>query len=183
MHNKRISTYPRNSPQAAARIVALALISNGKMQPSELEALADSDANVQLALTGTDWHDVVHDLCVDLLLMAKHGTHCRLDPSLMEQAFDQVDDVALQRRVLRLCMAVVQADGIIDDGESAFLLTVVDCWEVHPEEQPLLEPLLYGLDFEVAVRGAPVRNDQSAPAALVPCAMLLKGSHEDSHTD
>ncbi|MFM2118860.1 MAG: hypothetical protein RL722_328, partial [Pseudomonadota bacterium] len=32
--------YPRNSPQAAARLVALTLVADGHLAPAELEALA-----------------------------------------------------------------------------------------------------------------------------------------------
>ncbi len=174
MNSVQMTAYPRNSPQAAGRILALALISNGQLQPSELEALADVDANGQLALTDEEWHDVVHELCVDLLSTTTRGIQCVIDARRIEAMLDQIDDVALQRRVLRLCMAVIHADGKIDDGESAVLLAAVDRWELHPEEQPLLEPLLYGLDFEVAARRSPTRRDRTARGTLVPRAMLLK---------
>ena len=65
-----------------------------------------------------------------------------------------IDDVALQRLVLRLCTAVVNADGKIDDGESIVVLAAIDHWGLHPDEHELLEPLLYGLDFQVTARGA-----------------------------
>ncbi len=176
MHSASLTAYPRNSPRAAARIVALALISNGKVQPSELAAIEDHDASGQLGITEQDWHDVVHDLCVDLLLATRRGPECRIDSRLIAQMLDEVDDVALQRRVLRLCTAVVDADGQMDEGESNLLLGAVERWELHPDEQPLLEPLLYGQDFQVAARCASARQGASTRGALVPSAMLLKGS-------
>lgn len=174
MHSTCLSSYPRNSPQAAARILAVALISNGKMQPSELAAMEAHDARGQLDITDLDWHDVVHDLCAHLLSTATHGTgtDCRIDPRLIEQMLDEVDDVALQRRVLRLCTVIADADGQIDEGEETVLLAAVNRWELHPEEQPLLEPLLYGLDFQVASRSAPANPDRSSRGPTVPRAML-----------
>ena len=63
-----------------------------------------------------------------------------------------IDEVALQRLVLRLCTAVVNADGKVDDGESIVVLAAIDHWGLHPDEHELLEPLLYGLDFQVTAR-------------------------------
>ena len=177
-----MSTYPRNSPHAAARILALALISNGKVQSSELDALEAHDANGQLGITNQEWHDVVHDLCVHLLSTASRGTQCVIDSRLIESILDRVDDAALQRRVLRLCLAVVHADGKIDEGESVVLRAAIDRWELHSEEQSLVEPLLYGLDFEVVARWLH-RATADPREFLVPSAMLLGGPRENSRTD
>jgi tellurite resistance protein len=171
MNRNRISGYPRNSPQAAARILALTMISDGRMQASELLALEHNDANGQLALTAFQWQDVVHDLCADLMLSTKRGDQCMIDARLIEDMLDAVDDAALQRRVLRLCAAVAHADGEIHDGESVVLLAAIDRWGLDPEEQPLLEPLLYGMDFQVTARPATVRQVEPA---RVPCALLTR---------
>jgi hypothetical protein len=175
MYSASLSAYPINSPRAAARILALALISNGKIQPSELAAIETHDAKGQLAISDQQWHDVVHDLCVDLLLAARHGPECRIDSRMIQQMFDEVDDMALQRRALRLCIAVVNADGQIEEGESAVLLSAVKQWQLHPDEQTLLEPLLYGLDFQVAARCATARHGQPVRGPTIPCAMLMAG--------
>ena len=177
--SERISAYPRNSPRAAARILALTLIANGRMQASELAALEANDANAQLGITDREWHDVLRDLCVALLATPRQGKQCLIDARLIEQMLGEIDDVALQRRVLRLCSAVVHADGEIDDGESVVLLMVIDRWELHPQEQPLLEPLLYGMDFQVAPR----RQVGPPRAAVVPRALLARGCVANPHLD
>ena len=151
-HSSSTRRYARNSPQAAANIVALALISNGEVKPSEVAVLEAMRAHEQLGLTRQEWHDVVHELCIDLLGSATHGTDCQIDGRMIEQMLADIDDVALQRLVLRLCTAVVNADGKIDDGESIVVLAAIDHWGLHPDEHELLEPLLYGLDFQVTAR-------------------------------
>jgi len=153
-HSSSTRRYPRNSPQAAANIVALALISNGEVKPSEVAVLEAMRIHEQLGLTRQEWHDVVHELCIDLLGSATHGTDCQIDGRMIERMFADVDDVTLQRVVLRLCTAVVNADGQIDDGESIVVLAAINHWGLHPDEHELLEPLLYGLDFQVAPRSA-----------------------------
>ncbi len=176
MNGTCMSAYPRNSPQAAARILALTMISDGRMQPSELLALEEHDAIGKLSVSAGQWQDVVHDLCADLLLSSKRGDQCIIDARLIEHLLDAVDDIELQRRVLRLCAVVAHADGEIHDGESVVLLAAVDRWGLDPEEQPLLEPLLYGMDFQVTTRRSPCRH---SGLASVPCALLTRVSEED----
>ena len=50
-------------------------------------------------------------------------------------------------------IAAVDADRQVDEGESLVLRAAIDSWGLHPDEQELLEPLLYGLDFQVVRRG------------------------------
>ena len=152
-HLSSTRRYPRNSPHAAARIVALALISSGEVKPAEVAALEAMQAHAQLGLTQQAWHDVVHELCTDLLASATQRTDCLIDSRMIKRLLGDVDDVTLQRLVLRLCAAAINADGQIDDGESIVMLAAIDHWGLDPDEQELLEPLLYGLDFQVRPRG------------------------------
>jgi hypothetical protein len=151
-HSSSTRRYPRNSPHAAGRIVALALISNGEVKPSEWAELESMQAHEQLGLTRAEWHDVVGDLYVDLVGTDRPLAGCLVETRMIERLLDDVDDATLQRHVLRLCTAVINADRQVDEGESAVLRAAIDHWELYPEEQELVEPLLYGLDFQVVPR-------------------------------
>ena len=144
-HSSFTRSYTRNSPRAAARIVALALISTGEVKPSEVAALEKMQAHEQLGLTQQEWHDVVHELCADLLASATQSKDCLIDSWMVKRLFADVDDATLQGLVLRLCEAVINADGQIDDSESFILLAAVDHWGLALDEQKLPDPLLYGL--------------------------------------
>lgn len=150
----QLRPYPRNSAEAAARIVALALIANGRIKSVETSALDALRAPERLGLTRAQWHGVIHDLCADLLGPARCGDEGCIPSELLDHMLDEVDDDSLRRLVLRLCSAVVHADRQIDDGESFVLLAAVERWGLHPDDQALLEPLLYGSDFQVRPRGA-----------------------------
>lgn len=152
-HSSSTRRYPRNSPHAAARIVALALISHGEVKSPEVAVLEAMQAHQQLGLTQQEWHDVVQELCADLPASATQGTHWLIDHRMIEQLLGDVDDVALRRLVWHLCTAAVNADGQIDGDESIVILTAIDQWGLDPDVQDLVEPLLYGLDFQVAPRG------------------------------
>jgi uncharacterized tellurite resistance protein B-like protein len=145
-------TYPTNSPQAAARIVALALIANSEIKPSEWAELKSMRVHEHLGLTTEEWHEVVGDLYIDLAGSSTSLSDALGDARLTRELLDHVDDPDLQRKVMRLCTGVINADGQVDEGESAFLLATLSQWELHPEEQELVEPLLYGLDFQVMHR-------------------------------
>jgi hypothetical protein len=145
--------YPRNSAEAAARIVALALIANGRIKAVETVALEALRADERLGLTRQQWHGVIHELCADLLGPARCGDDSCIPSELLNRVLDEVDDYTTRRLVLRLCSAVVHADRQIDDGESFVLLAAIDRWGLHPDDHALLEPMLYGSDFQVRPRG------------------------------
>ncbi|MBN9203705.1 TerB family tellurite resistance protein [Methylibium petroleiphilum] len=150
----QLRPYPRNSAEAAARIVALALTANGRIKAVETAALDALQAPERLGLNRAQWHGVIHDLCADLLGPARCGDEGCIPSELLDHMLDEVDDDTLRRLVLRLCSAVVHADRQIDDGESFVLLGAIERWGLHPDDQALLEPMLYGTDFQVRPRGA-----------------------------
>jgi hypothetical protein len=136
--------YPHDSPQAAARLLALTLVSDGQLQTAELQALARSRAPERLGLTEAEFHAVVHGLCDDLLADRSHieGDACVLDPATIAWLFEQVSHPALRRKVLRLAMQCIHADGRLHEGEMRVLLAAVDHWSMRPEglEHLLMPP-------------------------------------------
>ena len=60
-------SYPRNSPEAAARIVALVLISDGHVCRSEFDILEQLGAQRELGLESQLLPQIVHTLCEELL--------------------------------------------------------------------------------------------------------------------
>ena len=127
--------YPRNSPSAAARIVALTLLADGQLQPAELSSLEAQHAHRRLGLRRYELHTVLDDFCTDLLDDAKaaRDDECRITPALIELLLADIDHPALQRQVLRLCAAVIRADGRVDEGESVVLAAAVEHWGMAPE--------------------------------------------------
>jgi len=66
-------TYPCNSPEAGAGIVALVLIADGNVCRSELDALDHLEAARELGLQPDAMPGIVQTLCEDLLLGAYAG--------------------------------------------------------------------------------------------------------------
>jgi tellurite resistance protein len=134
--------HTKNSPHAAARLVALTLISDGQLKRAEMAILERSDAHADLGLRQGEFREVVHGLCADLLHQAhqKGEVDCLIDKALIERLLTDVDDAAIRRTVLRLAIAVVHADGQVHDGESIVLLAMIEQWGVDLAALQLLSP-------------------------------------------
>ncbi|MBW8469992.1 MAG: hypothetical protein K0M67_17140 [Thiobacillus sp.] len=167
-----LRSYPRNSPEAAARIVALALFANGHIKAVETATLDARGCPESLGLTRPQWHSVIHDLRADLRGSARHGDERCISGELLVRMLDEVNDDSTQRTVLQLSSAVVHADCHVEDCESFVLLAMSEHWGLHPDDHALLEPMLYGADFQVRLRGAALGHPQKAPS-------LNPGSHQN----
>lgn len=122
--------YPRNSPEAAGRILALALLSDGHLSKRELDLLDRLDAHTQLGLGRTELHTVVHSFCEDLLssMHLSWGDACQVDQATLAALMSDIDDPALRRTLLQLCLAIVDADDHVAEGESVMLTAAIDHW-------------------------------------------------------
>jgi uncharacterized tellurite resistance protein B-like protein len=130
-------TYPVNSPQAAARLLAMALVADGNYALSELNALDRLDAARQLGLPPQELKAVIETFCEDLLLGAQGAWHgsSHLDPATRQQLLDEVTDRALRSIIVTLCVAVVEADGHLAQGEMAMLDGLTRAWRHRPHLQ------------------------------------------------
>ena len=123
-------TYPRNSPHAAARIVALTVLADGNLCQTELDTLERLQAHGALGLDGAGMRAVLHALCEDMLASADHSwsNACRIEPATLLQLMAEIDDPSLQATVMRLCMGVANADRQVTEGESIVLSAALDQW-------------------------------------------------------
>jgi uncharacterized tellurite resistance protein B-like protein len=127
--------YPRNSSQAAARIVALAMLADGNLTKAELDALTDSDGHRRLGLWPGEWNEVVSALCEDLIANSHQtpGGNCKIDSRALAALMAEVDDPELREKVMDLCVAVVDADAELAEGEMIVLRAVGENWSAHKE--------------------------------------------------
>ena len=126
-------TYPLNSPQAAARIVALAMVVDGQLGQTEIDVLERLNAPARLGLLLSELRTIVRRLCEDLLLSLEPGdfSMCHVDERTLAQLMAEIDNPQLRRTVLGLCIAVVEADSQVSDGEALVLVAAVEHWGMH----------------------------------------------------
>lgn len=131
-------SYPLNSPEAAARIVALVLISDGHVCSSEFDTLKQLGAERELGLEPNLLPHIVHTLCEELLLggYASGTLMCNVDDSALASLMAEISDPALQRKVLRLSLAAARADGHLADGETLVVEAARHHWKLVDGEEP-----------------------------------------------
>jgi hypothetical protein len=112
-------SYPTNSPQAAARIVALAMLADGHLCRREVAAIEALPGERRLGLSPEQWQGVMHGLCEDLL--ASH-------PDMAE-----ITSPPLREQVLSLCLAVAEVDQRFTDGEAWLLNAAVREWHLQSQ--------------------------------------------------
>lgn len=130
-------SYPRNSPEAAARIVALVLIADGHVCRSEFDVLNRLNAPGELGLDPDGLPRIVQTLCEDLL-MGDYGGGSMLggvDDGTLAELMAEVDEPALQRRVLRLAVAAAHEDRHFADGETLVLEAARRHWRLGDEAE------------------------------------------------
>ena len=131
-------SYPRNSPEAAARIVALVLISDGHVCSSEFDILKQLGAERELGLEPHLLPHIVHTLCEELLAggYPSGSLISNVDDSTLASLMAEISDPALQRKVLSLSLAAARADGHLADGETLVVESARHHWKLVDGEEP-----------------------------------------------
>lgn len=130
--------YPHNSPEAAARIVALVLISDGHVSSVEFDILEQLGAERELALEPKLLPHIVHTLCEELLASGYEtgSLMSNVDDSTLASLMAEISDPVLQRKVLRLSLAAARADGHLADGETLVVDAARRHWQLVDGEEP-----------------------------------------------
>ncbi len=136
-------SYPRNSPEAAARLVALVLIADGHVCRTEFELLDRIGACRELGLVEPGFGRWVHELCEDLLMGACAGGSMQsaIDEPLLQSLLAEVTDPQLQHKLLRIAEAAAGADSHLAEGESRVLEQARQAWGLADTDlPPILDP-------------------------------------------
>lgn len=128
-------SYPVNSPQAAARIVALTVVADGDIGDAEIKWLDRLAVHEQLGLARHELHALLDTFCEDLLSsdQLNWADACPVDERTLADLMGEVQDPALRLKLLRLCVELAEVDAHVDDGESSVLIAAVEHWGLHRE--------------------------------------------------
>lgn len=135
-------SYPRNSPEAAARIVALVLVSDGHVCRSEMEALKQLHVERELGLAPGAFAEVLRTLCEDLL-MGAYGSGslmCSVDERTLASLLAEVDEPGLQGKVLLLAGAAAAADRHLAEAEDLVVAAARRHWPIAASSRPTAAP-------------------------------------------
>jgi uncharacterized tellurite resistance protein B-like protein len=128
-------SYPVNSPQAAARIVALTVVADGDIGAAEIEWLDRLAVHEQLGLARHEMHALLDTFCEDLLSSDQlaWADACPVDERTLAELMAEIQDPALRLTLLRVCVELAEVDARVDDGETAVLVAAVEHWGLHRE--------------------------------------------------
>lgn len=123
-------SYPRNSPEAAARVVALALLADGHLSLVEIDALELHGVAERLGLSGPAFREVMHGLCEDLLVQSPMvwSNNSHIDPHLVRGLLAEIDHPGLCAELMHVCRTVIESDRHVADSEALMLSTAFVHW-------------------------------------------------------
>jgi uncharacterized tellurite resistance protein B-like protein len=123
--------YETDSASAAGRLVALCMVVDGNLAPSELRALQRSRLLEYIDIDIDTFHDLVSDLCQDMLSTAVKHEHVELDPATIDALLAEIQDPALRRELLRAMWTIADADGVLADAEATLLARACAVWSAE----------------------------------------------------
>lgn len=113
--------YLADSPSAAGRIVALCMVVDGQLSPSELRALQHSRLLEFIEIDIDAFHVLVEELCDDMLASAVQDQHVELAPAAIDALLDEIRDPLLRQQLLRALWQIANADGVLAEAEVTLL--------------------------------------------------------------
>lgn len=119
-----------DSPEAVCRLLALSMIVDGHLAPSEMKALHHSAILDRVGVDAERFDDAVVALCDDLLETARRHGHddIEIDNTLLDRLLDDVADPLLRMSVLKAMLDIVHADRLIDSREHVLLRRAMRKW-------------------------------------------------------
>ncbi|WP_181969823.1 TerB family tellurite resistance protein [Paraburkholderia sp. DHOC27] len=124
--------YPTNSPDAAGRILAACLLTDGHISLIELETLDRCGMERRLLLNRHRLLAIVRTLYEDLTHCGYLSWNdvCHVDPETLAWLAADVQDRQLRRDILDLCNEAVNADRNHCDREADFLRLLREAWKL-----------------------------------------------------
>lgn len=133
-------SYPHNSPQAAARLVALAMLIDGHASRVEMQALESLGLPQRLGLSVEALSEVTQSLCEDLLGIAETAwAPTRLDEAQLAPLLAEISDPALRSTVLQACIVIAAADSQLHEAESMLLMSALRQWQMAAPARELFQ--------------------------------------------
>lgn len=125
--------YPTDSPQAAARIIALTVVADGEIDQAELDLLDRFDVNTQLGLDRLALHRMLDTFCEDLLSsdQLRWADACPVDEATLAQLMGEIASPALRKQLLQLCIEIAESNAHVAQGEAMVLNAAVEHWRLQ----------------------------------------------------
>ncbi len=131
-------SYQVDSKESMARVVVLALLADGAIDPVELKLLERPEIIARMGFDQVCLTRVIQEFCEDL---ETFGVSTRvgglgLDAEAIDQLLDEVRSPKLQANLLRAMLDVVYANGHLTGGEAAVIAQAMSFWRLDLCNEP-----------------------------------------------
>ena len=144
--------YPIESPQAKARIVALALLADGGLDKTEIEYLDSRDIVDRIGIASDTFDQVMHEFCEDVDQYGLRMPNGQLDLTSpdIRAILDEIRQRKVRQMLLRTIFDIVLADRHLSLGEAQLTALAMTHWGISKQmlETPSL-PYLAGVPPQV----------------------------------
>lgn len=121
--------YEQNSPEAVARILAMMMITDAKLDDSEIEVLDQLQAFDIIGISKAGFSQVVQDYCSELMAHGSADGRIRLvDKDRIDAIIGQVDDHPKRVDTCGMILNIANADGDLHDTELAVFRYILERW-------------------------------------------------------
>jgi uncharacterized tellurite resistance protein B-like protein len=123
--------YPANSPEAMARLLVMLMMSDGNMDPREIDSLEKLHLYEAFDISRTRFIEVLHQYCNDLSDEAEADGRIHLvDRQRIDDLLDTVDDPRKRLLVATVSLDMMKADKPISDIELAIFTHMLERWHL-----------------------------------------------------
>ena len=124
-----MKSYATDGPQAMARVLALTMIADGRINPSEIRVLHGAPFMEQVGVDTDTFDCTMQELCEDLLGAAPGPAGLvEIDLVVLDRILAEIQDPVLQLCLATTMRHIVHADGVLDRRETLILRRASHCW-------------------------------------------------------
>ena len=125
-------TYPANSPQARARILAMCLLADSDLDEEELERLSEKNVYPLVDLTPLEFMQVLRDYLHDLSskLNTPEARVSMLEPEQVNRILAEVTERPSRIAVLATALSLCKGDHALNPAELALFQHIMGQWQL-----------------------------------------------------
>jgi uncharacterized tellurite resistance protein B-like protein len=127
-------SYATNSPAAIGRLIAMAILADGRLDNREVDWIKYHDTASLLGVDRDTLIQVLLDCCRDVITEAEQERVFLLEDHRLARLADDVTDKALQKVALSAMLLIAKADGDVSEGEQTLLRFLMSRWEITLED-------------------------------------------------
>lgn len=121
--------YPKDTPEAITRLLALSVIIDGGGSPPEIAATYRIAILDHVGMQENDFNQVLQDMCADL--PTTPDGLVKVETDMIDQMLAEIVRPDLRLSLWKAMWRLIYADDMLADAEIALLLRVTSAWGIE----------------------------------------------------